>query len=333
MKVRFLQVEPTTRCNYTCGFCVGRHLPQQDLPVERFCQLIDAVEGLEGLELQGEGEPLMHPDFFSMVAFAKAKFPALEVSMISNGSLFTREHIEQILDHGIARIFVSVESVDDDAFRRIRGGKLDRVRRGIRALLAARNERGLDTPLVGLSVTALKSTVDELPEAIPAFYRELGLDGGINIQKLQSMQQYTRIYDQAMLSEVPDGPARQAIGQALAGSAPLQAAIQDRFRSARTGFYERLYGSVDTRFNCPWLANGLYMATGGELLPCCHVKDYQRFALAGLEGLADCEAARAAMRAQLSAGQCPAACEGCEVGETVAANSARMRAAIQRRFR
>ena len=57
-------------------------------------------------------------------------------------------------------------------------------------------------------------------------------------------------------------------------------------REGAIGFYERLYTSVDMRFSCPWLVNGLYLATGGELVPCCHVKDYQRYELANLdEGL------------------------------------------------
>lgn len=334
MKVRYLQVEPTTRCNYTCGFCVGRHLPQKDLSLDRFRSLIEQVEGLEALELQGEGEPLMHPDFFRMVALAKARFPAVEISMITNGSLFTAENIEQILDHGIARIFVSVESVDDAEFQRIRGGKLDRVRRGIRALLEARNDRGMTRPVIGLSVTALKSTVPELAEAIPAFYRSLGLDGGANVQKLQKMPQFTRVYDQQMLEEIPDAAARQGIQAALKHSPALNSVVSERMREGAIGFYERLYTSVDMRFSCPWLVNGLYLATGGELVPCCHVKDYQRYELANLdEGLEGCESKRAAIRAELSSGKCPEVCEGCEVAEIVVANSARMRAEIQRRFR
>ena len=34
MTISHLQMEPTTRCNFTCGFCWGRHLPQEDIAFE-----------------------------------------------------------------------------------------------------------------------------------------------------------------------------------------------------------------------------------------------------------------------------------------------------------
>src|SRR5262245_45883400 len=61
MSVRFLQIEPTTRCNFTCGFCAGRAMAQTDLPFERFAETLDSFPAVEHIELQGEGESLMHP--------------------------------------------------------------------------------------------------------------------------------------------------------------------------------------------------------------------------------------------------------------------------------
>ena len=86
MTVRLLQVEPTTRCNFTCGFCAGRHLDQSDLALATFDALLDQLPDVEHLELQGEGEPLMHTDFFAMAERARAR--GIEVSTITNGSFF-----------------------------------------------------------------------------------------------------------------------------------------------------------------------------------------------------------------------------------------------------
>jgi hypothetical protein len=32
--VRFMQIEPTTRCNFTCKFCCGRQMDQSNLDIE-----------------------------------------------------------------------------------------------------------------------------------------------------------------------------------------------------------------------------------------------------------------------------------------------------------
>jgi hypothetical protein len=47
--LEYIQIEPTTRCNYTCGFCAGRHMEQQDLDFSIFKRMIDAIEDLKHL--------------------------------------------------------------------------------------------------------------------------------------------------------------------------------------------------------------------------------------------------------------------------------------------
>ena len=95
-RVRLLQIEPTTRCNYTCGFCVGRHLDQNDLSLDTFRHTLDLLPDLERLEIHGEGEPLMHPDFFEMARLARER--GIRLSTITNGSLFSAERIDRILE-------------------------------------------------------------------------------------------------------------------------------------------------------------------------------------------------------------------------------------------
>src|SRR5437868_464777 len=71
--IRFAQIEPTTRCNFTCGFCAGRYMPQRDLTWDDFQTFLAAHPALRHVELQGEGEPLLHPLFFDMVAACRAR--------------------------------------------------------------------------------------------------------------------------------------------------------------------------------------------------------------------------------------------------------------------
>jgi MoaA/NifB/PqqE/SkfB family radical SAM enzyme len=317
MTVRLLQVEPTTRCNFTCGFCAGRHLDQSDLPAATFEALLDQLPDVEHLELQGEGEPLMHPDFFAMVRSARAR--GIEVSTISNGSFFTHARIAEILDADLGAILVSIESADADAFRAIRGGSLEKVRRGIRALVEAKQQAGRRRPHLGFAVTILADTQDQLPKILD-LYESLGMDGGVLVHLLSEMQVYAATYDEASASRVL-GPMEQALAWSRSerslrargissGDAPhFWAAMLSRAERGRGGYAR-----------CPWLDQGLYVDRNGHFTACPNVKDAARFGWgrANESDLACVLAARDRMRARLMAGEVPPACSGCFIATSVA---------------
>jgi len=142
MSVALLQIEPTTRCNFTCGFCCGRHMPQQDLADEIFTAALDAFPEVRHVELQGEGEPLLHPGFLSMVRRARQR--GIEVSFITNGSLLVPDLAASLFDAAVSKISISIESADPQSFRAIRGGMLEKVSRNLELFLEERSRRGLN---------------------------------------------------------------------------------------------------------------------------------------------------------------------------------------------
>ncbi|HEY5290742.1 MAG TPA: radical SAM protein [Burkholderiales bacterium] len=318
MIVPYIQIEPTTRCNYTCGFCAGRNMEQRDLTLADLGRLLERVEGLKHVELQGEGEPLMHPQFFAMIAAIRRRFPGVGVSLITNGSLLTAKNTAALLEYSVARIFVSMESADNERFQAIRGGSFERVKGGIRRLLDERASRGLSQPTLGIAVTILRSTAEDLFTTIAPLYRELGLDGGITIQPLQGMPQYTRWYDDAMLGECMMAEDNARFNRRLSASLGTIALIRERENSS--GFYELLYSSTHRRPVCPWLENGLYVAVDGAVLPCCHIKDSARYAIGRVgENMDVVGQLRWRLAGQLAAGQVPTTCTGCALARRVAA--------------
>ncbi len=320
MRLPFLQIEPTTRCNYSCGFCAGRHLPQGDLAAHRLQTLLDGIEGLEHVELQGEGEPLLHAGFFELIDLVRRRFPQVSISTITNGSLFTDDTIERLLDHRLTRVNVSMETADAERFRAIRGGKFERVERGIEAFMRRRAQRGLHQPTVGLAVTVLSDTLNDAADTILPFYRRLQLDGGILLQPLQRMPQYVRFYSREMAAQLPSAQQLQAHNQRTATHGELLQAVQARRQ--QPGFYERLYGRTAGQPVCPWLENGLFLSHDGALTPCCFVKDSQRFAIGHVNGsLENAERQRRALAGELAQGRIPKACEGCGTARSVSAGA------------
>ena len=300
------QIEPTTRCNFTCGFCAGRSMRQGDLAWEAFAAFLDAHPDLAHVELQGEGEPLLHPRFFDMAAACTAR--GLTVGLITNGSLLSETMVERLLDAGLAAIHISLETTDPARFQAIRGGLYTKVAEGIARLACRRRERGLARPVIGLAVTVLADTIEDI-HGIYDLYEANGLDGGLSHQLLQSMPAYSDRYDPAMAARlVPPArwPEVAAIRAAISRQAPL----------APDYFYASLFRGFDSReHDCPWLDHGVYLGNAGTVAACCFVK-HEALGAAGDVGAV--AARRAALSEALHQGEVPAPCRGCSTATAIA---------------
>ncbi|EIK93423.1 molybdenum cofactor synthesis domain-containing protein [Pseudomonas sp. M47T1] len=141
-RFRNLRVSLTAACNYACTYCVpdGKRLvaAQDELSaatlVRGVAYLIEAA-GIERLRVTG-GEPLVSPkldDFLRGVA----ALGLADISLTTNGQLLSRK-LPLLLETGIKRINVSLDTLDPDAFRSIaRGGDLRTVLDGLERARAA----------------------------------------------------------------------------------------------------------------------------------------------------------------------------------------------------
>ena len=91
---KFLQVEPVGQCNLRCKMCPIQfrrdgppHGPPAFMDFEAYKQLLGQFPDLEELQLQGLGEPMMHPRFFDMIELASAR--GIKVSTNTNLTLLT----------------------------------------------------------------------------------------------------------------------------------------------------------------------------------------------------------------------------------------------------
>lgn len=308
MTVRFAQIEPTTRCNFTCGFCAGRHMPQGDIAFETFMAFLEAHPDLTHVELQGEGEPLLHPRIFDMIAACGQR--GIAVSMIVNGSLLSEARVARLVSAGVRTIHVSLETVDPARFAAIRGGSFDKVADGIQRLVDARDRAGAGDPAVGLAVTLLASTIADAPD-IARFYDDLGLDGGIVWQGLQAMPAYAEHYAPAVAAEAltpahwqrHHGDLTRSLG-ARRGRAP--------------SFYDAMFAAGHPR-GCAWLDGGAYLAIDGRVSGCCYIKDpVDAFGRMGIDPVARIDAARAGLAGALAQGVVPPPCRGCAIAARAA---------------
>jgi GTP 3',8-cyclase len=141
-RFRNLRISLTAACNYACTYCVpdGKRLvaAQNELSAEQMARgveyLIEAA-GIERLRITG-GEPLVSPRFEPFMQQV-GKMGFADVSLTTNGQLLARK-LPLLLEAGIGRINVSLDTLDPTAFRAIaRGGDLATVLDGMEQARAA----------------------------------------------------------------------------------------------------------------------------------------------------------------------------------------------------
>ena len=278
-KVQFLQIEPTTRCNFTCAFCSGRHMQQRDLDYGIYQKIIDEVPGISCMELQGEGEPFLHPRIYDMIRYAKQHH--IQVCSISNGSLLTPINVERILDSGLDSLNISIETPVREDFYRIRGGHLDKIIEGIKTLVRRKKERNLERPVIGFAVTILKSTMNQL-ENIFKLYEELGMDGGISIQFLNASKEYAKHYTEKENLEYLT-KKEQLIVQRNYFRGMARINVNQKVQHFFTKIEEEVKKNVHQRGYCVWLENALYVNCQGYVSSCVYIKDGEHFGLGHIE--------------------------------------------------
>lgn len=141
-RFRNLRISLTAACNYACTYCVpdGKRLvaAQDELSAEAMVRgvayLIEAA-GIERLRITG-GEPLVSPRLDPFLHDV-SKLGLEDISLTSNGQLLSRK-LPLLLECGIRRLNISLDTLDADAFRGIaRGGDLATVLKGLEEARAA----------------------------------------------------------------------------------------------------------------------------------------------------------------------------------------------------
>jgi GTP 3',8-cyclase len=223
--VSYLRVSVTDRCDFRCVYCMAEHmtfLPKQDLltleELDRLCSAF-ITKGVRKLRITG-GEPLVRKNIMSLLRNLSRhlKTGALEeLTLTTNGSQLAK-HAGELVDIGVRRINVSVDTLDPVKFKTItRWGELDKVQAGIAAARAA----GL---AIKINAVALKDVneheVDEMIRWAHGSGMDLTLietmplgdiDGDRTDQYLPLSVVRARLMDTWTLEDIPyktGGPAR-----------------------------------------------------------------------------------------------------------------------------
>lgn len=174
--IRYLRISVTDRCDLRCRYCMSEKmtfLPKSKLmSLEEIAVVSERfiARGVTKIRLSG-GEPLVRRDVGELVQRLGRHVGAglEELTMTTNGTRLA-EHAQQMVDAGIRRVNVSLDSLDPDRFRYItRHGDLAQVIAGIKA--------GRDAGLaIKINTVALKGLNEDEIAPMLAWCRDEGFD-------------------------------------------------------------------------------------------------------------------------------------------------------------
>ncbi len=172
MPPRMVTVEPVSDCNLKCIMC-PTHLtekPKSFLELKIFKKIVDeAKEFQDFFVFQGTGEPLLNPELFDMIKYAKEN-GIKNISVSTNGTLLSDSKVNKLLASETSPDFlqISIDGHSKELFEKYRkGASFNKVYAGLKRLYNKRKELGLEGS-IEISINTLLSN-------------ELDLDAFINL--------------------------------------------------------------------------------------------------------------------------------------------------------
>ena len=118
-----LRISITDRCNFRCVYCMEPDVqfqPRENVmtpgEIIRMARVAQSL-GVRKIRLTG-GEPTLHPQLTDIISGISAATD-VEIAMISNGSLLTRQKLSAWKRAGLERMTISIDSVRADRFARV----------------------------------------------------------------------------------------------------------------------------------------------------------------------------------------------------------------------
>jgi radical SAM protein with 4Fe4S-binding SPASM domain len=133
-------VELTNNCNLNCPECSSgsgmMQRPRGFMDIEFFNKVMkELAPYLYNLNLYFQGEPMLHPKFFSFLEKCKN----IHTIVSTNGHFLTEENAEKIVMSGLNKLIISLDGIDQDTYSTYRkNGSVNTVIKGIENVAVAK---------------------------------------------------------------------------------------------------------------------------------------------------------------------------------------------------
>ena len=258
---KYIQLEPTIRCNYDCVGCTRLTVLKDrvlDISVDQVKKILKLIPTLKKIKLMGLGEPFLHPEYENILKLFKEK--KLRLWSISNGSLLFRERHRNLVHNYYEDITISLDTTDSKEFSEIRPGGpgLERILNTIRILIKERNQ-GYSDVSIGIAFAVGHMNYKKIHKTY-----ELALDLGVDYMHITGIENWTVKGQQSFESYAKFAETSRKIQKEIDNSV-----FKLRRKLLVKGVLTGYKGSSLRLNNCHWPFNGLNITVDGIATPCC----------------------------------------------------------------
>jgi pyrroloquinoline quinone biosynthesis protein E len=263
-----MDIELTSRCNFQCSICLHSAANPgyfgSDMSFADFKKLLDNQPGIIELKLQGVGEPLLHPNFFKMIDYARQK--EIWVRSSTNGSLLhINNNFRHLIDADISEIQVSIDGTSQETFELIRpGGHFSRVKEN--CILLNQYSHSVHKKRTRMWTVLQKENCHELSQ-----FPKLASDLGFNRLSISlELADWGNTFGEEisrMHSVNPQTWQKQFIEVYQKG---LSLGIEVSFWTINKKYSFHSPANV-----CPWPFSRSYISSNLHIVPCCKIADPQ----------------------------------------------------------
>lgn len=134
-----LEIRPNTGCNFNCIYCsvdegfISKRITDYFVESSYLVSELKKIVALKGctidIHIGSQGEPTLYPDMVELIKAIRADIPKIRhIAMVTNGSLLTKEYINQLAEAGLTRINLSLNTLDFKVARQLAGVQFDAKR-------------------------------------------------------------------------------------------------------------------------------------------------------------------------------------------------------------
>lgn len=196
-------IQTVSGCNGNCIFCPNRKT-RRKIPFGRFMDddlyrlIIDqCLElGVRRYSIYLMNEPMLDKGLPERISYVASRIQKPQyVKIISHGGLLTEKMAKGLLESGLKKLKISIQSLNPDTYKRIMGLSLDRTLKNIDRFLSLKNAGNYKYPRLEISVVDTLQTHAEIP-AMRRYWQKRGIE--LYVEPVENRAQQQGIYETAV---------------------------------------------------------------------------------------------------------------------------------------